>query len=529
MKEFIWIFKKLSGTINLLFCSPAFLLFMCGVLGISANSPVNQDLFDGLTVLQHRGQDAAGIATYDGKFRIRKGNGLVRDVFFARHMQRLTGNIGIGHVRYPTAGCNSSWEAQPFFVNSPFGIVLGHNGNLINSDELAPHLFKENLRHLNTNSDSEVLLNMLANKLFKLGKNHLEPEDFFQGVHDTMERIKGSYAVVGIIAEQGLFGFRDPLGLRPLIIGKKETTQGDEYCLASESVVFAPLGYKILRDAEPGEAILIRDGQLYSQVCTKNPKLKPCIFEYIYLARPDSMMDNISVHKARLRMGETLAEKIKKEMNPDDIDIVIPIPESSRAAAVQVAYELGKPYREGFIKNRYIGRTFIMPGQQIRKKSIKYKLSAIDLEFKDKNVLLVDDSIVRGNTSKKIVEMAREAGAKKVFFASAAPPLVYPCLYGVDMPSKKDFVANGLTNEEICKVIGADGLIYQDLDALIEAVIKKGKSEVQEFCTACFTGEYPIGNVTEEYLNEWEQCRNRKLAEDNPHPDQMEESPVTLL
>ncbi len=501
---------------------------MCGILGISANSPVNQDLFDGLTSLQHRGQDAAGIATYDGKFHMRKGNGLVRDVFFSQHMERLIGNIGIGHVRYPTAGCNSSWEAQPFFVNSPFGIVLAHNGNLTNADELAPHLFKENLRHLNTSSDSEALLNVFANKILKLGKTHLEPKDVFQGVRDTMRRLKGSYAIVSIIAGQGLVGFRDPLGIRPLAIGVRESSLGKEYCLASEGLVFAPLGFKLLRDVEPGEAVLIRDGEIYTEACAKDTSLNPCIFEYIYLARPDSMMDNISVHKARLRMGEVLAKKIKEKIDPKNIDVVIPIPESSRVAAVQVAEELKLPYREGFIKNRYIGRTFIMPGQKVRKKSVKYKLSAIDLEFKNKNVLLIDDSIVRGNTSKQIVQMAREAGAKKVFFASAAPPLLHPCVYGVDMPSKQEFVAHNLSIEEIRQVIGADELVYQDLKELVKAVLRKGKHKINKFCTACFNGEYPSPDITEEKLEEWELCRAQKLAAGDQESSQ-NDNPVTLL
>lgn len=504
---------------------------MCGILGISANSFVNQDLFDGLTLLQHRGQDAAGIATFDGhKFHMRKGNGLVRDVFYSRHMKRLQGTLGIAHVRYPTAGCNSSWEAQPFFVNSPFGIALSHNGNLTNSDQLAKELFRDNLRHLNTTSDSEVLLNVFANNILLLNKTDLTPKDIWKAVGQTMNRVQGSYAAITLIAGQGLVAFRDPHGLRPLIVGVKETSLGKEYCVASESVVFAPLEYKVLRDLRPGEAVFIQNGEIHFQVCAKKTKFRPCIFEYIYLARPDSLIDDISVHKSRLRMGEKLAHKIKKTLTRKEIDVVIPVPESSRIAAMQLAHKFRLPYREGFIKNRYIGRTFIMPGQQIRKKSIKYKLSAIDLEFRNKNVLIVDDSIVRGNTSKQIVQMAREAGAKKVYFASAAPALLFPCVYGVDMPSKKEFVAHGLTAEEVAHVIGADLVFYQDLPDLVKAV-KKGNEKIKHFCTACFEGVYPTPEVTEEKLAQMERCRAQKLhAEEGEDEEAVDdENPVTLL
>ncbi|MCT4591792.1 MAG: amidophosphoribosyltransferase [Candidatus Gracilibacteria bacterium] len=501
---------------------------MCGVLGISANSHVNQDLFDGLTILQHRGQDASGIATFDGeKFYMRKGNGLVRDVFFSRHMQRLTGSMGIAHVRYPTAGCNSSWEAQPFFVNSPFGIALAHNGNLTNADLLSKWLFKENLRHLNTSSDSEVLLNVLANKILKIHKTELEAEDIFEAVKGTMQKAKGSYAVVAMIAGQGLVGFRDPYGIRPLCIGKREHPMGTEYCLSSESLVFEALGFEFLRDVKAGEAVFIKNGELHSKSCLDTKSFTPCIFEYVYLARPDSMIDDISVHKSRLRMGDMLARQIKEDLKNgtiEPVDIVVPVPESARTAASELAHVLSVPYREGFVKNRYIGRTFIMPGQQIRKKSIKYKLSAVELEFKGKNVMIVDDSIVRGNTSKQIVEMARDAGAKNVYFASAAPALHYPCVYGVDMPSKDDFVANGLNTEEIAKVIGADKLYYQKVEDLIEAVRKK--TPVENFCTACFDGKYPTPEVDDELLADMEAARNKKLNKGGKDP---EESPVTLL
>lgn len=501
---------------------------MCGILGIASGSVVSQEIVDGLTILQHRGQDAAGIATFDGKnFHMRKGNGLVRDVFFLRHVQRLFGNMGIGHVRYPTAGCNSSWEAQPFFVNSPFGIVLAHNGNLTNADKLSKELCEENLRHLNTTSDSEILLNVLANKLLKLKKTKLQPDDIFKAVTNMFKRINGSFAAIAIIAGQGMVAFRDPLGIKPLVIGERKTTSGVDYFISSESTTFSPLGFKLIRDIAPGEAILIKDGKLYSKICAEKTSLNPCIFEYIYLARPDSMMDEISVHKSRMRMGNKLAEKIQKRLKKKEIDVVIPIPETARVVAAEVAEHLSIPYREGFIKNRYIGRTFIMPGQKMRKKSVHYKLSAIDLEFKDKNVLLVDDSIVRGNTSKEIVRMARDAGARKVYFASAAPPLLWPCVYGVDMPSKKDFVANGLTEREVANVIGADELFYQDLNDLISAV-KEKSPKIKNFCTACFNGKYPTKDVDEKMLREIEIARAKNASLIDAE-DKIEENPVTLL
>jgi amidophosphoribosyltransferase len=503
---------------------------MCGILGIyNIEDNVASELVDGLTILQHRGQDAAGVATFDGKFRMRKGNGMVRDVFFARHLERLTGNVGIAHVRYPTAGSNSSWEAQPFFVNSPFGIALAHNGNLTNADELSKVLFAENLRHLNTTSDSEVLLNVFANKILKLGKTELESEDIFQACEQMMSIVTGSYAAVAMIAGQGLVAFRDPYGIRPLIIGKRETSKGTEYCVSSESVIFQPFGFKVVRDVKPGEVVVIRNGKLETKVCAKVTNFHPCIFEYVYLARPDSIIDDVSVHKSRMRMGTNLAKKIAERLEnlQEAIDVVIPIPETSRVVAAEVAHELQLPYREGFIKNRYIGRTFIMPGQKVRKKSVRYKLSPIDLEFRGKNVLLVDDSIVRGNTSKEIVRMAREAGAKKVYFASAAPALKWPCVYGVDMPSKGDFVANGLTESEVAKVIYADQVFYQEIADLIEAVNAKNP-ELNAFCTGCFDGNYPTKEVTKELLSKMEQNRIKYQCCSGGQEEERE-SPLTLL
>ena len=409
---------------------------MCGIIGIVGHSEVNQALYDGLTVQQHRGQDAAGIMTCDqnGRFYLRKDNGLVKDVFHTRHMIRLKGSMGIGHIRYPTAGCSNSAESQPFYVNSPFGIALAHNGNLTNTQLLSDQLFKSDRRHLNTGSDSEVLLNVLAHELQTSGKLKPQPEDIFKAVSEVHKRCKGAYAAVAMIAGVGMLAFRDPYGIRPAVIGKRDSEQGTEYVVASESVVMDTLDFEFMRDVQPGECIFIdMEGSFHSQQCAENPVKSPCIFEYVYFARPDSMMDGISVHKSRMRMGTKLAEKIKREFPDHDIDVVIPIPDTSRSAALQLSYDLGVVYREGFIKNRYIGRTFIMPGQQQRKKSVRQKLNAIDLEFRDKNVLLVDDSIVRGTTSQQIVQMARDAGAKKVYLASAAPPVRFPNVYGIDI------------------------------------------------------------------------------------------------
>jgi amidophosphoribosyltransferase len=434
---------------------------MCGIIGIVAHEPVNQDIYDGLTVLQHRGQDAAGIITCEGeRLHLRKNNGLVRDVFHTRHMARMFGNMGIGHVRYPTAGCESSAEAQPFYVNSPYGISLAHNGNLTNANKLKQELFQQDLRQINTDSDSEILLNVLAHELQKHAKLDMDLDDVFKAVSGVHRRCKGAYAAVAMITGQGIVAFRDPHGIRPLVYGKRETEQGVNYMAASESVALDALGYELIADVAPGEAVFITlDGQIHTRQCAENPVISPCIFEYVYLARPDSIIDNISVYKARLRMGDRLADKIGRIRPDHDIDVVIPIPDTSRTSALQLANTLGIKYREGFIKNRYIGRTFIMPGQQQRKKSVRQKLNAIDLEFKGKNVLLVDDSIVRGTTSSQIIDMARDAGANKVYFASAAPPVRYPNVYGIDMPVSDELIAHGRTEDEICEVIGADWLI----------------------------------------------------------------------
>ena len=477
---------------------------MCGILGVVAKNAVNQVLYDGLLVLQHRGQDAAGIVTAEGAtFHMHKGGGMVRDVFRTRNMRGLLGACGIGHTRYPTAG--SAWsaaESQPFYVNSPFGIVLGHNGNLTNTDQLKSDLFRQDLRHVNTNSDSEVLLNVLAHELQEGATNYkLDPATIFAAVSGVHRRVRGAYAVVAMIAGYGLLAFRDPYGIRPLVYGKMETEHGTEYLVSSESVALDALGYELVRDIAPGEAIFIdEDGHFYAQQCALNPTLNPCLFEYVYLARPDSVMDGISVYETRLRMGESLGDKIKRNFSNLDIDVVIPIPDSSRPAAMQLANRLNLPYREGFIKNRYIGRTFIMPGQGIRKKSVRQKLNAIGMEFKGKNVLLVDDSIVRGTTSREIVQMAREAGARKVFFASAAPPVRFANVYGIDMPTRDELIATGRSDEEIAREIGADQLIYQDLSALIEDV-RSVNPKVTHFEDSCFSGKYVTGDVTQAYLD----------------------------
>jgi amidophosphoribosyltransferase len=484
---------------------------MCGIAGVVAKSAVNQVLYDALLVLQHRGQDAAGIATAEGnRFHMHKASGLVRDVFRTRNMRDLSGNMGIAHCRYPTAGsAYNAAEAQPFYVNSPYGIVLGHNGNLTNSDELKRALFRDDLRHVNTNSDSEVLLNVLAHELVKAATNyHLDPATIFSAVAGVHRRCRGAYAVVAMIAGYGLLAFRDPYGIRPLVFGKSETERGVDYLVASESVALDTLGFELVRDVAPGEAILIHeDGSFHSCLCASRGSLNPCIFEYVYLARPDSLIDGVSVYETRLRMGESLAEKIEREYRHLDIDVIIPIPDSSRPAALELGLRLGVPYREGFIKNRYIGRTFIMPGQAIRRKSVRQKLNAISLEFKNKNVLLVDDSIVRGTTSQEIVQMARESGARKVFFASASPPVRYQNVYGIDMPTATELIANGRTHDEIRVAIGSDALIYQDLDALVHAV-RAGNERITQFETSCFSGQYVTGDVTAEYLAGVEASRN---------------------
>ncbi len=482
---------------------------MCGVVGIVAKRPVNQAIYDALTVLQHRGHDAAGIVTWGEKgLKTRKSNGLVRDVFRQRHMLRLTGNVGMGHVRYPTAGGSRSAEAQPFYVNSPYGICLAHNGNLTNFDELAEHLTVKDQRHLSTGSDSEVLLNVFAHELQIRSSDRLTPAQVFDAIEAVHRRCSGGYAVVAMIIGFGIVAFRDPHGIRPLSLGKRETPEGDEFMVASESVALDVQQFDILRDVKPGEGIYIEnDGVLHSRDYSGETSHTPCIFEFVYFARPDSILDNLSVYKARLRMGEQLAGQIIREWPDHDIDVVIPIPDTSRTAAVQVAQHLGVKYREGFIKNRYIGRTFIMPGQAERAQSVRRKLNAIDLEFRNKNVLLVDDSIVRGTTSRQIIRLAREAGARKVYFASAAPPVKHPNVYGIDMPAASELIANGRTVDEINELIGADRLIYQDLHGLIRSV-RHDNSRITEFDTSCFSGEYVTGDVSTDYLQKIEALRN---------------------
>ncbi len=492
---------------------------MCGVVGILGSNHVNQDIYDALTVLQHRGQDAAGILTFEAnRVNLRKDNGLVKDVFQKRHMTRLTGHLGIGHCRYPTAGSSSPAEAQPFYVNSPFGIALAHNGNLTNANALRDQLFQDDLRHLNTTSDSEILLNVLAHEIYKVlgdDKYELSIDDLFKALEGVYKRVSGGFAVVASIVGFGLIAFRDKNAIRPLVYGERTVGGEKEHMFASESVALDTLDFDLVRDVEAGEAMIVTlDGQVHRKVCDETRKYSPCIFEHVYLARPDSMIDGISVYKTRLRMGEMLAKKIEKEWPDYDIDVVIPIPDTSRTSALQLANELDLPYREGFIKNRYIGRTFIMPGQAERKKSVKQKLNAIDLEFRGKNVLLVDDSIVRGTTSQQIVEMARKAGAAKVYFASAAPPVRHPNVYGIDMPSASELVASGKTDEEVCEIIGADKLFYQNLDDLIACAVA-GNEAIQEYDTSCFNRHYVTGDVSEEYLDGLESQRNDSAKQES--------------
>ncbi len=488
---------------------------MCGVVGIVATSEVNQTIFDALTVLQHRGQDAAGMATYENKyFSLRKGNGLVRDVFSNQDMQRLQGNMGIGHVRYPTAGSASVEQAQPFYVNSPFGIVLAHNGNLTNAQELQDELFNEDLRHINTSSDSEIILNVFAHELQQVAHIKATKEDIFKAVAKVHERCRGGYAITAMIAGVGLLAFRDPFGIRPLIFGKKETASGTEIMVASESVALTSLGFTIVDDIGPGEALLIEpNGTYYRQQCAKQYSLSPCLFEFVYFARPDSIIDKISVYKVRMNIGRRLADKIKMNWPIEDIDVVIPIPETSRNAAITLANSIGIEYREGFVKNRYIGRTFIMPGQVIRKKSVTQKLSVNELEFKNKNVLLVDDSIVRGTTSNEIIQMARKAGARKVYFASAAPPIRFQNIYGIDMPSKEELIAHNKTIEEIQQNIGADRLIYLDLEDLV-FVAREGNKTIEKFESSVFDGIYLTGNESR-YLTRVSQTRSDTAKRNN--------------
>lgn len=482
---------------------------MCGIVGIVAKHKVSYDIYDALTILQHRGQDAAGMVTCKGdRLNLRKSNGLVKDVFRQHHMDRLEGNMGIGHVRYPTAGTSSSAEAQPMYVNSPFGICLAHNGNLTNDLELSEDLFREDRRHINTSSDSEVLLNVFAHELQTAAGYKPEPEDVFNAIARVHERVVGAYAVVALITGYGLVGFRDPNGIRPLIYGSRQTPEGTEYMIASESVALDVLGFKIERDIEPGEAIYIEtSGEVHTRHCSLVSHYYPCIFEHVYLARPDSIIDGVSVYKARLKMGEKLADKILALYPDNDIDVVIPIPDTSCTAALPMAHRLDVKYREGFVKNRYIGRTFIMPEQEERLKSVRRKFNTIELEFKGKNVLLVDDSIVRGTTSKQIVRMAREAGANKVYVASAAPPVRFPNVYGIDMPAVTEFVANGISEREIANYIDADWLVFQDLQDLIQCTTGINP-KIEGFDTSVFDGDYVTGKVDANYLKELEARRN---------------------
>ncbi len=482
---------------------------MCGIIGISAENNVAEEIYESLLMLQHRGQDAAGMVVCEpsGKLNSRKSKGYVRDVFQQNHMNNLQGNLGIGHVRYPTAGGIGKEFAQPMYVNTPYGISLAHNGNLTNSTKLAAELFHAERRHINTDSDSEVLLNIFALELSKQEAVFPKPKDFFSAVEKTHLRINGAYAVVALITGYGILAFRDPLGIRPLSIGIRKGKNRNEYVVSSETALFSSTGFKFLRDVEPGEAVFIDNaGKIFTQQCSTSSQKKPCIFEYVYLARPDSTIDEISVYKSRMRMGLKLAERIRSLNLVDEIDVVIPIPDSSTTAALQLAADLNKPYRQGFVKNRYIGRTFIMPLQEERKKSVRRKLNILDLEFKDKNVLLVDDSIVRGTTSKQIIEMVREAGAKKVLFASAAPPVKFQNLYGIDMAATKELVAHNKSESEIAEIIGADELIYQTLDDLISSV-QEGNPEIKEFETSIFTGKYPT-EIDDGYLENLEEERS---------------------
>lgn len=485
---------------------------MCGIVGVIGRGPVNQLLYDSLLLLQHRGQDAAGIATSNGsQFNMYKAHGLVKDVFRTRNMRSLPGSSGIGQVRYPTAGSSESVEeAQPFYVNAPFGITFAHNGNLTNSKELRESLYKIDQRHINTNSDSEVLLNVLAHELQRAANGvSLDESAIFNAVRALHKRVKGAYAVVAQISGYGLLAFRDPHGIRPLCMGRSESSQGTEWMVASESVALEGSGFTFVRDILPGEAVFISlDGMVSSEMCSTGAIHAPCIFEYVYFARPDSVLEGVSVYGARLRMGEYLADKLARSLRLGDIDVVMPIPDSSRPAAMQLADRLGLNYREGLIKNRYVGRTFIMPGQAVRKKSVRQKLNTIGMEFKGKNVLLVDDSIVRGTTSREIVDMARAAGANKVYMASAAPPVRYQNVYGIDMPTQQELIATGRSDEEIARIIGADALIYQDIDSMQKSVSDLNPA-LQNFDTSCFTGEYVTGDITPAYLESLSHSRKK--------------------
>ena len=487
---------------------------MCGLVGIVGKSDISFDIFDALTVLQHRGQDGAGILTCnDGKFIQKKGEGLARDVFRSSDMSSLAAKMGIGHVRYPTAGSTGVALSQPFYVNSPYGIGLAHNGNLTNSEQLKHELFQDDLRHLNTESDSEVLLNIFAHELQNLGTLKPEPKDIFQAVRSVYSRCRGGYSVVALLVNYGVVAFRDPNGIRPLVIGQRINQSGTEFMIASESVALDVLGFSLIGDVEPGEVVFIdQHGTLYRDKSGDDSRLQPCIFEHVYFARADSLMDGISIYKTRIRQGAALAKKIIKLRPSHDIDVVIPIPDTSRTAGQALATELGVKFREGFMKNRYIGRTFIMPGQKARKKSVRQKLNPVPLEFKDKNVMLVDDSIVRGTTCKQIIEMARDAGAKSVYFASAAPPVRYPNVYGIDMPSSEELIAHNRTVDEIKELIGADWLVYQDLDDLIRCS-SEGNPSIASFECSVFNGEYVTGDVDQKYLDWLDESRNDKAQE----------------
>ena len=505
---------------------------MCGILGLLDTQPVNQSIYDALTVIQHRGQDAAGIMTSEGnKVYLRKDNGLVRDVFRTRHMRQLKGNMGIGHVRYPTAGSDSRAEAQPFYVNSPFGIAVAHNGNTVNATQLRDELFKQDLRHLNTESDSEIILNIFAHELRESLEHKslsASAETVFEAVSGVFKRCSGGYSIVAMIVANGILAFRDPNGIRPLSYGVRDRGDSTAHMFSSESIAFDVLDFNLVGDVEPGEAVYIElDGTVHRKICAEKTRATPCIFEYVYLARPDSVIDGIEVYQTRLRMGDALGQKLMRVWPDHDIDVVIPVPDTSRPAAQQLSRKLGVEYREGFIKNRYIGRTFIMPGQVERQKSVRQKLNAMPSEFEGKNVLLVDDSIVRGTTSRKIIELARQAGAHRVYFASAAPPVRYPNVYGIDMPTSKEFVAYGKSIKEIRQEIGADWILYQDIEELIEAV-QFGQDKITEFDTSCFTGEYLTGNVTKDYLQLIENQRSDQAKADQ-HDNDLDLSEVSNI
>ena len=496
---------------------------MCGIIGIvgSPGTQVATSIYDALLVLQHRGQDAAGIVTSDSEnICHRRANGLVRDVFLERHMKKLVGSMGIGHVRYPTAGSNSSAEAQPFYTNTPFGVSLAHNGNLNNTPDIISGLLEYDHRRINTSSDSEALLNLFAAEVQRSvngrpgGMDALTEDDIFRAIERTHMRLEGSYSVVCLITGWGLVAFRDPNGIRPLFLGKRESGEFTERLVSSESVACKALGFELDRDVIPGEAVIVRiGGEVYSKRCHKKIQHTPCVFEHVYFARPDSVIDGISVHQARLKLGESLARRILENLPDHKIDAVIPGPDSGRIAALGLSSELGVPYREGFVKNRYIGRTFIMPGQSMRKDSVRKKLNTVDDEFRGKNVLIVDDSIVRGNTSRRIVSMAREAGASRVLFASSSPPIIHPNVYGIDMPAREEYVAYGKTNEQICDTIGADWLIYQNLEDLVNSCLAGGESSLANFDCSCFNGVYVTGGVTEEYLMRVENSRSDSKKE----------------